>query len=100
MEVPMEISYRGLEKIDFIDDLIRKKAEKLEQVAPHLISCHVAVEQDQKNQRTGNPFALRIDLNLPPALSELQNVSIARGEKSIPVTSAPSRASEMESRPR
>ncbi|MFW6324830.1 MAG: HPF/RaiA family ribosome-associated protein [Desulfovibrionales bacterium] len=66
MEVPLQISYRGVDKNETIERLIRSKAEKLEQVCNHMISCNVAIEQDQKHQRAGSPFRVRIDMRVPP----------------------------------
>lgn len=66
MQTPLEISYRNIEKDDSIDDLIRQKTGKLEQVCDYLISCHVAVEKTQEHQRTGNPYRVRIDMRVPP----------------------------------
>jgi cold shock CspA family protein len=62
----MEISFRGVDKDESIEDLIRRKAGKLEQVCDHITSLRVAVEQDQKHQASGNPYRVRLDINVPP----------------------------------
>jgi cold shock CspA family protein/ribosome-associated translation inhibitor RaiA len=61
----LEITFRGLEKNESIETLIRKKAAKLEQVCSDLTSCRVAVERPQQHQRAGNPFRVRIDMGVP-----------------------------------
>lgn len=61
----LEVSFRDVEKNEFIEKLIREKANKLEQVCNELISCRVAVEKPQEHQRTGNPFRVRIDMTVP-----------------------------------
>ncbi len=66
MQVPLEISYRDVQKTEEIDTLIREKAAKLEKICHHLISCRVAVEKPQEHQRTGNPYRIRIDMRVPP----------------------------------
>ena len=66
MEVPLKISFRGVEKTQDIVDLIHEKAAKLEQVNNELISCRVAVERRHQHQRAGNPFRVRIDMRVPP----------------------------------
>lgn len=66
MQVPLEISYRGIEKTDDIDTLVRQKVAKLEQVCDFLISCHVAIEKPQKHQRQGSPYRIRISMRVPP----------------------------------
>ena len=66
MQVPLEITYRDVEKTDEIDRLVREKAEKLDQLFENLISCRVAIERPQKTQRSGSPYRVRIDLTAPP----------------------------------
>lgn len=66
MKVPLEITFRGVEKSDFLEELIRQKAAALERVCDHVISCRVAVEAPQQHQRGGRPFRVRITLNVPP----------------------------------
>jgi cold shock CspA family protein/ribosome-associated translation inhibitor RaiA len=66
MQVPLSITYRYVEKNDAVEELIRSKAAKLEQVCDYMISCSVAIEQDQKFQRSGSPFRVRIDMVVPP----------------------------------
>lgn len=60
-----EISFRDVEKNEAIEELIRKKAAKLEQVCSDLISCRIAVERPQQHQRSGNPYRVRIDMSVP-----------------------------------
>ncbi len=66
MQVPLEISYRHVNKTEEIDQLIREKAQKLERVHQHISSCRVAVEKPQKHQTRGNPYRIRIDITVPP----------------------------------
>jgi cold shock CspA family protein/ribosome-associated translation inhibitor RaiA len=66
MKVPISISYRDIEKSDAIDNLIREKANKLEQVCDYITSCRVAVERPHTYVRNGNPFRVRIDITVPP----------------------------------
>jgi cold shock CspA family protein len=66
MRVPLGITFRGVEKSEGIESLIREKASKLDKLTDSLISCQVAVEKPQKHQRTGNPFRVRINLRVPP----------------------------------
>ena len=66
MEVPLEISYRGLEKNPTIENLIRRKVAILERVCDYIVSCHVSIERSQQRHRTGNPYLVRIDIKVPP----------------------------------
>ncbi len=66
MEVPPEITFRGLEKTDEVENLILARAVKLDELHPHIISCRVAVEKDQEHQRSGSPFRVRVVVRIPP----------------------------------
>jgi len=66
MQLPVEVSYRGVEKTDEIDNLIRTKAARLDRFCDYISRCDVAVEQPNHTQRAGNPFRVRIDLTVPP----------------------------------
>ncbi len=66
MNVPLEISFRGMDKIQSIEDLIRERSERLERYCDHISSCSVTVERTQSTQQRGQPFRVRIDLRIPP----------------------------------
>jgi cold shock CspA family protein/ribosome-associated translation inhibitor RaiA len=66
MKAILEVSFRGVEKTEALQALIREKAEKLEETCSHMVSCRVAVEKRQGHQRSGSPFRVRIALGVPP----------------------------------
>jgi cold shock CspA family protein/ribosome-associated translation inhibitor RaiA len=66
MQVPLDITYRDVQKTDALDQLIRSKASKLEDVCDHIIGCHVAVEKTHIHPDHGSPFRVRIDMTVPP----------------------------------
>jgi len=66
MQVPVEISYRDINKTNLIDDLIREKVKKLERVCDYMTSCRVAVEKPQGAINVGSPFRIRINMRVPP----------------------------------
>ncbi|MDZ7761431.1 MAG: HPF/RaiA family ribosome-associated protein [Desulfovermiculus sp.] len=43
MQVPMEISYKDVDKSEWIEDFIQERVNKLQRFARDLISCRVAV---------------------------------------------------------
>lgn len=67
MEMPLDITYRDVEKNAAIDNLIRSKVEKLEEVCDHIIGCHIAVEKAHDNPSHGSPYRVRLDLTVPPS---------------------------------
>jgi len=66
MNVPLELTFRGLEKIESIEALIREKAARLERFCDHLSSCRVIVEKPQAHQERGAGFRVRVDMTVPP----------------------------------
>ncbi|NIR46903.1 HPF/RaiA family ribosome-associated protein [candidate division KSB1 bacterium] len=67
MQVPLEISYRDVEKTDALQDEIDEEAAELEKVCDYITSCRVAVERPHEHPRSGNPFRVRIDVRVPPS---------------------------------
>jgi ribosomal subunit interface protein len=65
MQVPLEITFRGVPHSDAVETRIREKAAKLEQFCDHIISCRVAVEAEHHHQHQGNLYKVRIDLSVP-----------------------------------
>lgn len=65
MQVPLEITFRGLPHSDAVEGKIREKTAKLEQLCDSIISCKVVVEAEHHHQHQGNLFHVRIDLSVP-----------------------------------
>jgi cold shock CspA family protein/ribosome-associated translation inhibitor RaiA len=65
-QIPLEISFRGVEKTKAIEELIRRKAGKLERICNYITSARVAVESSQEHQRSGSPYRVRIYVSVPP----------------------------------
>ena len=66
MQMPVEISYRGVEKSEEIDTLIRTKSARLDRFCDHISRCDVVIEHPNHSQHSGNPFRVRIDVTVPP----------------------------------
>jgi cold shock CspA family protein/ribosome-associated translation inhibitor RaiA len=73
MDVPLEVSFHHTQKTAALEDLIRKRAARLEKFHQHLISCSVTVEQPQTHQRSGNPYRVRLEVRVPPGHSLIVN---------------------------
>ena len=64
MQLPVKISYRGLEKSDQIDNLVLDYAARLEKFCDHINRCDVAIEQTNHTHQKGNPYRCRIDVTV------------------------------------
>ncbi|MBW4648168.1 MAG: cold shock domain-containing protein [Kastovskya adunca ATA6-11-RM4] len=67
MKVPLEVSYRNVEKTNDLETLVREKVGKLEQVCDHISSCRVVVEKANERPKSGSPYRVSIDLTVPPS---------------------------------
>lgn len=65
MQLPIQITYRHIDKSDWIDDLVLEKAKRLEQFAERITSCRVVVQPAGKHHRHGVLYEIHIDITLP-----------------------------------
>ncbi|HEY2125275.1 MAG TPA: HPF/RaiA family ribosome-associated protein [Chthoniobacterales bacterium] len=64
MQLPVKITYRGLEKTEAIHDLVTDYAARLEKFCDHINRCDVAIEQPNHAHHKGNPYRVRIDVTV------------------------------------
>lgn len=65
MDLPLQITLRGVPRSDALDAAIREKAAKLQQFYDHIASCRVVVEVPGRHQHQGKQFVVRVDLKVP-----------------------------------
>lgn len=65
MQIPLQITFRGIPHSDAVEARIREKVEKLEKFHSHIISCRVSVEAEHKHHHHGNQYHIRIDITTP-----------------------------------
>ena len=65
MQLPVQITYRGMESSAALDDAVRDRAAKLEQFHPRITSCRVVIEQPAHHKRKGKEFVVRVDVTAP-----------------------------------
>lgn len=83
MKVAPEVTYRGIDKSEAIDNLIHQKMAKLEQVCDHISSCHVVVEKAQERPRNKSPYRVRLDITIPPGHELVAESSLAVGKQYV-----------------
>lgn len=62
---PLQITFRNTDTSDFVEQLIREKAEKLEQFATDIIAMHVVVEEPHRSHTKGNHWHVRVEFSVP-----------------------------------
>jgi ribosomal subunit interface protein len=65
MQVPIQITFRGMDSSDAIESAIRERAARLERFHERIVRCHVVVDLPHKHQRKGHHFEVRIDITTP-----------------------------------
>jgi ribosomal subunit interface protein len=65
MQLPLQISFHGMQHSDTAEAAVREKMRHLERFSGEIMSCRVAVDVLQKHHRQGRPLGVRIDLTLP-----------------------------------
>lgn len=65
MQVPLKVSFQGMNSSDALTAVIRHKVNQLDRYCKQLISVRVMVGRTQHRHRQGNLFLVRVILNLP-----------------------------------
>lgn len=69
MQIPLQITFHGIDHSDAVETRIREKVGKLEQFFDRITSCRVAVESSHKNSSNlhhkGDAYHVRVDLTVP-----------------------------------
>lgn len=65
MKAALQITFRGVDPSEFVDQMIRERAERLEHHCEGITRCHVVVDQPHRHQRKGNHFSIRLDMTTP-----------------------------------
>ena len=65
MEIPLQVTWRNVDKSEAVDAEIRTKAAKLNEFHDRIMSCRVVVEASHKHHHKGNLYRLRIDVKVP-----------------------------------
>ncbi|MDR0307580.1 MAG: cold shock domain-containing protein [Chitinispirillales bacterium] len=66
MQKPLEVTFRDVPHYEEARELIESRAEKLDEICDHIISCNVMVERGQKHRSSAQPYKVRIGLRMPP----------------------------------
>lgn len=65
MQIPLQITVRGIAHSEALESRIREKAEKLDEFFDHITSCRVVVDEPHKHQRQGKEFNVRVEIGVP-----------------------------------
>lgn len=67
MQIPVQITFRGMQTSPTLDSRIREKAAKLDSLYDRITSCRVVVEAPHRHHHKGRLYLVRIDMTVPGA---------------------------------
>lgn len=65
MKLPLQITWRDIERTDALEAAIRSKAAKLDEFYDQIMSCKVMVEAPHHRHKKGNLFRISLDIKVP-----------------------------------
>ena len=67
MRLPLELTFRSMDRSAALEADVREKAAKLETFYDGIMRCRVVIEAGHKHREKGNLYHVRIDLTVPGA---------------------------------
>jgi hypothetical protein len=65
MATPIQVTFRGLARVDWLETEAIRRAERLARFYPSITACRVLIEQEHHRHLNGNRFHVRIDVSVP-----------------------------------
>ncbi len=65
MQIPLQITFRGMQPSPALEERIRERAAKLERFHHRITGCRVVVEAPHRHHGKGRLFAVHVDLTVP-----------------------------------
>lgn len=65
MQIPVEITFKELERSEAMEARIRDWVKKLDRIYDRIVRCDVMVETPHRHQRNGRQFHVRVRLTVP-----------------------------------
>ncbi len=65
MEIPLQITFKGMESTEAIEDRVRQHASRLERFHDRIMRCHVVVDSPHHHQHRGRLYEVHIHITVP-----------------------------------
>ena len=65
MQVPLQITFRGLSPMPSVGALITERSSRLERFCDRIIRCHVIIGVPHRHHRNGRRYSVHIDVTTP-----------------------------------
>lgn len=66
MQVPLQLTFRNVDRTPELETLVEEHAARLERVCSHATSCRVAVEAPHRSESGGPQHRVRVEVRVPP----------------------------------
>lgn len=67
MQIPLKITFHGMEPSEFIEKHLREKVDKLARFSERILGCHVTIEMPHRHQHKGAAYRVNVALTYPKA---------------------------------
>jgi ribosomal subunit interface protein len=64
MEIPIQITFRGMANSAALEAAIRERAAKLDRFHHHVMSCRAVIEEEARHKSQGKLFVVRLDIKV------------------------------------
>jgi cold shock CspA family protein/ribosome-associated translation inhibitor RaiA len=65
VDLPIQITYRGMGSSEALEARIRERAEELTRFCDRITRCHVVVESGPRHHQKGQVYHIRVNLSVP-----------------------------------
>lgn len=65
MQEPLQITFKNFPHSDAVEQLVRKKVQKLERFCDRISAFHVVLEIQHHHHHQGNHYGVRLDIRVP-----------------------------------
>lgn len=65
MQIPVEITFRDIDRSEPVEARIREWAEKLERIYDRIVRCEVVVDDPHRHHHKGHQYYVRVRLTVP-----------------------------------
>jgi hypothetical protein len=65
MQVPLQITFRGISPMPSVGSLIEERSTRLERFSDRIVRCHVTIGLPHRHQRNGRHYSVHLDITTP-----------------------------------
>jgi ribosomal subunit interface protein len=65
MQIPLQVTFRNLDRSPALETNVREHAEKLDKFYDRIMSCRVVIEEQHRHHLHGNHYHVSVDVTVP-----------------------------------